>query len=85
MGGPHAPGSMGRGLSWGGKGAPQTLFELDPHPGVVLDLLDHLPAAADDDPDRVSWHRHLGEGFGGSEGPDLPLPFFFSGKWGFLD
>lgn len=41
-----------------------TLFELYSHPCIVLDFLNHLPTASDDDADRVPGNRHL-EGRGG--------------------
>ena len=36
-----------------------TLFELDPDPGIILNLLDHLSVPADDDADGESGHNHL--------------------------
>lgn len=51
-------------LSWA-----LTLLELYPHTGVILDLLDHLSAPADDHTDRMPGHWHLRrEGGTGSAG-----------------
>lgn len=36
-----------------------TLFELDPDPGIILNLLYHLAVPADDDADSKSGHNHL--------------------------
>lgn len=36
-----------------------TLFELDPDPSIVLNLLDHLSVPADDDANSKSGHNHL--------------------------
>jgi len=40
---------------------PLTLFELDPDPGIILNLLDHFSVPADDDADSKSGHNHLDE------------------------
>lgn len=38
-----------------------TLFKLDPHTGVILDLLDHLSTPANDHANRMPRHWHLRE------------------------
>lgn len=43
---------------------PLTLLKLYPHASIILDLLDHLSAPANNHPDRMPGHRHLREGWG---------------------
>lgn len=42
---------------------PLTLLKLYPHTSIILDLLDHLSAPANNHPDRMPGHRHLREGW----------------------
>jgi hypothetical protein len=41
-----------------------TWFELDPHSGISLDLLDHLTTPADDNPHCKPGYSHLKGGIG---------------------
>jgi len=38
---------------------PIILLKLYPHTSVILDLLDHFSAPANDHPDRMPGHRHI--------------------------
>lgn len=48
-----------------------TLFELDPDPGVGLNLLDHLSVPANDDADGKSGHHHLIKGGGEGDASEV--------------
>lgn len=43
-----------------------TLFKLDPHTSIILDLLDHLSTPANNHANRMPRHWHLREGGRGS-------------------
>lgn len=53
-----------RGQNWPTHphGLALTLFKLDPHTSIILDLLDHLSATANDHANRMPGHWHLREG-----------------------
>lgn len=64
-------------LSWA-----LTLLELYPHTGVILDLLDHLSAPADDHTNRMPGHWHLRkEGGRGQLGSTLAALLPSAAQW----